>query len=173
MCAAVVMRSELTVREPKSWIEAHENLYGRVREAAKHLHDFRELKPEDFDGIETEKPYGGDNLMISLNLTNEELTEAPQSIRMLMNDLGIADSDNVALVVELGGVSRDIEWHHAFSFTIKPEEVNEERIGITLPSRGVFNVFAPTRREFDGVHQYVDAYYGRGDKVYEFYVNRL
>jgi hypothetical protein len=156
---------------PKGWIAEVENLPQRLTEAGKKLHSFRNVTGSEFDPqVNVDRNDFFDTLLILFSPTPEELEKAPQAIKMVLEDLGLSQQEEIKVKIILNEVAQDPKWHHNFNLTLGPNEVTADKIGISLSSLGGISVFGPTTKRFDGIHQYVNAFYGRGAHVNEIYV---
>lgn len=164
------MTTESVERKPQTWSEALDQVNNKLWDTAKKLRAFSSINEDDYENVRVEKSNWEGSLVISTDIAEAELGQAPEEIRMLMIELGISDKDEVERSIMLSNVS---EGGSRFHLVLKPKLINSDRIGVNLASNGNNHVLAPTTRVFDGVHQMTDAYFGRGEKIAELVSDKM
>ncbi len=173
---------KVDLEQTKGLGQVLEDLSTQYHAVGSKFHQLRSVKEGHYNvDIEPVRYQYQDETGFSVRLTPEELASAPKSIQMVMYDLGLSEERNplslplepdITLEVVLKGIDLPLDRAYGFSWTLMPNEITADRVGLTLSERGV-EVHGPRERVFDGVHQYVHALYGRGEAVYNIYSRQL
>lgn len=159
------IEEERSTTQPVTWADKLRSLNDRIKSARLTLNECR-IAVQNQPGIDSEYNKYVGRLDIQLVVNSEELAKAPEEVQMLLREAGLSHEQTLRLGLMYNDVENDGRWDGRFTISILPEEVSDDKIGVRLSERNG-QIEAPTTRQFDGVHQYVDGYFGRGADLYD------
>lgn len=115
------------------WIDILQANDERIKAAARQVCSFRGITEKEYEvtiGARWADSYGT-HKTISFNPTQEELREAPEAIKKVLKDIGVGSLNQVSLELGIPMWNRPV-FYSSFLLTIRPEEITDDRIGITL-----------------------------------------
>lgn len=124
------MSGERSLNNIRGWREVWNTDEAKIKSAIRKVRRLTGLTPDGFEGVsfstrkETRYDWITDYSVVGLEPSQAELESTPKPLRKMLVDLGIKPKDRVALEFS----SSLFE----FDFTVKPEEITEDRVGITL-----------------------------------------
>ena len=151
---------------PKNWTEIYNSRNDKLREAMETAQSMIDIIGEEYEGVEVEKA-GLISTSISFQLTEDEVENAPQEVRMVLDDLGITTEDKIQAQITLDTFYGD---PRNFWFSLKPANITSKKLGLGLSRDGNNFIIAPTSITFDGVHKMVNTYVGKAASLHEVYV---
>lgn len=141
------MISERRPGSLRGWSEVWNGSESKINSASRKVKRLVNSDPGKFENVSFssgEEKFPGSNThykKVSVEPNQAELEAAPRALKRILKDLGIKPEDKVS--IEL------YERSLGFDFTVKPGEVTEDRLGMTLstnPCRTA--IFAPIKSEY-------------------------
>lgn len=120
-------------KKAQGWAEIWRSDDAKLQKAVSRVYAHRNLTDDQYVGVNVTRGkewsvFSEFEKIISLELTPGELKAAPRAVRRVFKDIGVKSSDRVSLQLTLPPVGS------YFKVTIIPDEITDDRIGITLSS---------------------------------------